>query len=62
MALNTLKALKLLKQKEKLLEIKRIINEEVMSLRNNYNIIFRHIDDFEFIKAIQLCKKCIEMT
>jgi len=37
MAQNTLRALELLAKKEQLNEIKRIINEEVISLRNSYN-------------------------
>lgn len=55
MASNTLKSLELLKQKERLEEIKKVINEEVMSLKNNFNMVSRNVDDYEFVKAIQLC-------
>ena len=56
MAQNTLRALELLAKKEQLNEIKRIINEEVISLRNSYNYVFRHIDEFDFVAAIKLCQ------
>lgn len=52
MALNTLQALELLERKKRLEEVKRIVADEVISLRNTYNSVFRLIEDFEFVKAI----------
>jgi hypothetical protein len=47
-----------LARKQKLQEIKRVIDEEVISLRDSYNKVHRHIDEFEFTKAIEICRKC----
>ena len=52
MALNTIVALDLLERRKRLEEVKRVVAEQVVSLRNTYSLVFRLIDEFEFVQAI----------